>query len=58
MMLGITPSDNVKACKLHKHLGFTEIARIKDAYDVGVDQIVFQMLREDCKYIAKLKEVA
>lgn len=58
MFLGITPSNNTKAIKLHQHFGFTEIARIKDAYDVGVDQIVFQMLRKDCKYIAKLKEVA
>ena len=58
MMLGITPSDNTKAVKLHKHFGFTEIARIKDACDVGVDQIVFQMLRKDCKYINALKEVA
>lgn len=58
MLLGITPSDNMKALKLHKHLGFTEIARIKDGYAYGVDQVVLQMLREDCKYLTKLREVA
>ena len=58
MMLGVVPSDNVKALKLHAHLGFTEIARIKDGWDVGIDQVVIQMLRDDCKYINDLKEVA
>jgi hypothetical protein len=58
MFLGITPSNNEKAIKLHTHFGFTEVARIKDAYDIGVDQIVFQMLKKDCKYIKDLKEVA
>jgi len=58
MILGPVESNNEKALKLNKHLGFTEIARIKDAYAEGVDMIVLQLLREDCKYITELKEVA
>jgi hypothetical protein len=57
MMLGIVPSDNAKALKLHAHLGFTEIARIKDGYDIGVDQVVIQMLRKECRYITDLKHL-
>lgn len=58
MMLGFTASDNVKAIRLNSHFGFTEIARIPDATSDGVDQIIYQMLREDCKYLSKLKEAA
>jgi hypothetical protein len=58
MLMGVTPSNNEKALKFNAHIGLTEIARIKDAYDVGVDQVVIQLLREDCKYITQLREVA
>jgi len=58
MMLGFTASDNIKAVRLNKHFGFTEIARIPDADRVGVDVIIFRMLREECRYLINLKEAA
>jgi RimJ/RimL family protein N-acetyltransferase len=58
MIIGVVAANNAKALKLNAHFGFTEIARIKDAYDICVDQVVIQMLREDCKYINQLKKVA
>ena len=58
MILGVVAASNAKALKLNAHFGFTEIARIKDAYAQGVDQVVLQMKREDCKYINQLKKVA
>ena len=58
MILGVVAASNAKALKLNAHFGFTEIARIKDGYAQGVDQVVLQMKREDCKYITQLKKVA
>lgn len=58
MFIGVIPSDNVKSMKFHKHLGFSEIFRIPDGYAEGVDYVMVQMLREDCKYINRIKEVA
>ena len=37
--------------KLAKHVGFTEIARLEDARDVGDDMVVLRLRREDCKYL-------
>jgi hypothetical protein len=58
MMLGCVPADVVKALKLNAHIGFKEIYRIKDGWDVGIDTVMLQMLKADCKYITKIKEVA
>ena len=51
MLIGITESSHEKALRLNAHMGFTEIYRIKDCYAPGVDQIILQMKKEDCKYL-------
>jgi hypothetical protein len=58
MMLGCVPADVTKALKLNAHIGFKEIYRIKDGWDVGIDVVMLQMLKDDCKYVTKIKEVA
>ena len=58
MMLGTVTSDNEKALKFDKHLGYKELFRIPSAHAEGVDLVVLQMLREDCRYFKKLSEVA
>ena len=58
MILATIASTNAKSIKLCGHLGFSELFRIPDGYAVGVDQVVLQILREDCKYIDKFKEAA
>jgi hypothetical protein len=58
MFIGIIPGDNPKSLKFHTHLGFEEIFRIKDGWSVGVDYIMVQLLRENCRYTQKMKEVA
>lgn len=52
-MLGLVPADNEKALKLNKHFGFREVYRIKDGYDVGVDYVVMQYTKEECKYLGE-----
>ncbi len=58
MFLGVIPADLPKSFKLNLHLGFKEIYRLKDGWDVGVDCIIVQLLKENCKYINRIKEVA
>ena len=53
MLIGLTPSNKEKAIRLNKHFGFTEITRIPDAYADGIDYIIYQMKKEDCKYLPK-----
>lgn len=51
IMLGAVPANNAKALKFDKHIGFTEVCRIKDAYDVGVDIVLLEMRRETCRWL-------
>lgn len=48
---GPTPSDNLKAIKLNKHIGFTEEARLKDSVMFGVDLILFRLDKNDCRFL-------
>lgn len=51
IMIGLVPASNEKALKLDLHIGFTELFRIKDGYDHGVDYIVMELRRENCRWI-------
>jgi RimJ/RimL family protein N-acetyltransferase len=50
VIIGRVASTNVKALKLDLHLGFREVARIKDAVPDG-DIIILELRREDCKWL-------
>lgn len=58
MLLGMIISNNKKSLRFHKHIGFTELYRIIDGYALGVDIVLVQLLRENCRYLNDLKEVA
>jgi hypothetical protein len=58
-MYGLVPSNNHKACTLNKHMGFTEKTRMTDAYADGVDFILMELKRENCKFLTNtLSEAA
>lgn len=50
-MYGMVPADNAKALKLNKHMGFTERLRLPEAYADGVDYVVMECTRDNCKYL-------
>lgn len=52
IMYGLVPSDNAKALKLDKKIGFKEITRLKDAYAKGVDYILLELRKEHCNFNA------
>lgn len=57
ILLGATPSNNEKALKFNRHLGLKPIYTIKDGYAVGVDYIVQELRKEDCRYIEHGQEI-
>lgn len=57
MLLGCTPANNVKALKFNKHAGMKEVYRLKDGYDVGIDYVFTQMLKDECKWIDHGQEI-
>lgn len=51
LMIGLVPGNNEAALKLDRHIGFTETYRVKDGFDRGVDYVVMEMRREDCRWL-------
>ncbi len=51
IIMGITPACNEKALRFNKHIGFEEIFRVKDGFEVGIDFVVTEYRKENCKYI-------
>ena len=49
-IFGLVPSNNEKAIKLDKHIGFTELTRIPDAIADGVDTVVLRLKRDECRW--------
>jgi hypothetical protein len=58
-IFGLVPADNERAYKFDLKMGFKEVARVPEGYNVGVDYIVVRMSRDECKWAPKaLKERA
>lgn len=52
VVLGLVPSGNDKALRFDKHVGFSEVARIKDGHPDG-DLVILELRRENCRYLRK-----
>lgn len=51
-------SKNKRSLNFVKKLGFTQVAVLEDGCELGNDWIIFELKKEDCRYIEKLEEVA
>ncbi len=49
-LIGLVPADNQKALNFDRKIGFTEVARIRDGHAQGVDTVVLEMRRADCRW--------
>lgn len=56
IMLGPVPGDNEEALKFDKHIGFEEVYRIKDGFDHGVDYVLMEMRRENCRWLEPMSK--
>jgi hypothetical protein len=58
ILLAIIPAWNARSLQLVRRFGFRETYRVKDGYDVGVDNILFEMRRGECRWLPQAREAA
>lgn len=47
----ITPASSTESLTLSRALGFREVYRQVDGWEVGVDMVVKEMCRNECRYL-------
>lgn len=57
-VFSMVASNNEKSLKFSKNVGWEELYRIKDGYDVGVDYILQVMTKDACPWYGVVEEVA
>jgi RimJ/RimL family protein N-acetyltransferase len=50
--------NNARSLALVKSVGFREACRIRDGYSAGVDLVIFEMQKADCRWVPGSKEAA
>lgn len=53
LLLGIIPADNSRSARMAESLGLKLAHRVPDGWSDGVDLLVYQMRREDCRWLRK-----
>lgn len=48
-------ANNDRALRFDKHFGMREVHRIKNGWADGVDLIILEMRKEDCRYLHEVK---
>lgn len=49
-------SDNARALKFDKHIGFKEVHRVPGGWSHAVDLVILQLNRQDCRWLKKETE--
>lgn len=57
-LIGIVNSKNDLAMKYDQNLGFKEVHRFYGMHDDGGDIVIFEMKKQDCRFIKELKDAA
>jgi hypothetical protein len=47
--------DNERSLRLTEHVGFKRVYTIRDCFGGGVDQMIYEMRREECRWIQQRK---
>ena len=50
-IFGLVPSNNARALKFNKHIGWREVARIPDGVGTGTDYVILRMDKAECRWI-------
>jgi L-amino acid N-acyltransferase YncA len=53
ILLGVIRSSNERSLRLTRKVGFREVSRVVDGWQAGEDLIVFEMRREECRWIER-----
>ncbi len=52
-IFGLIPANNEYAHRFDLKMGFVEVARIPEGYDIGVDYIVVRLAKEDNRWLPR-----
>lgn len=58
MMIASVASSNEKSKRLVEHLGFREVHRFKDGMKDGEDLILYQLNRDECRWLSLARKAA
>jgi RimJ/RimL family protein N-acetyltransferase len=53
VLLGVIRASNERSLRLSRKVGFRETHRVADGWQAGEDLIVFEMRREECRWIER-----
>lgn len=51
LVTGLTPADNQEALSFAKKVGFREVYRIPEGYKIGVDYVLQEMRKDECRWL-------
>ncbi len=51
-------SRNVASLRAARHLGFTELARVRDGFEAGSDVVFLELRRENCRRLKQNRKAA
>ena len=57
-LIGIVNSNNEQAMKYDQNLGFKEVHRFAGLHDDGGDIVVFELKKDECRFIKELANAA
>ena len=59
LVTGLTPADNTEALRFARKVGFKEVYRVPEGYKPGVDYVLQEMRKDECRWLhQKLKRAA
>lgn len=53
LAFAVTPCDNIASIALARFLGFREVFRIRDGWNLGTDMVIQEIRRENCRFLEK-----
>ena len=57
-LIGIVNSNNEQAMKYDQNLGFKEVHRFVGLHDNGGDIVIFEMKKDECRFVKELANAA
>lgn len=55
LIYAVTPGDSESSLAVSRALGFKEVYRMRDGWSSGVDMVLKEMRKEDCRWIRSLQ---
>ena len=50
-IFGLVPSNNRRALAFNQRMGFTEQARLTEAFASGIDYVILELTKDNCNFI-------